>query len=251
MDSFDFIKIINEISTLDSYLNFGNENLRKFNQGLITELNISIEKLRQLENIPSEISDDEIILQVEIMEFSDEIFFVENHEENLRLSISSTLEGIETSHEYSNLFYATIVIMLYSCVERGLIKLCDLQEVKIGLGVIPQARAFLDNKLGYRIDHMVWKELKFVRWLRNTIVHSGMSFSLDFSLGEIAYDSYGEDALVVAQPELIEYLKSKKVYMKEAGLISLNLDYCKYLIEFFHNFFLKIQALDRSSKASK
>jgi len=254
MSILEYSSIVYEINMLSSYLEFGHNNLADFRQRLTSELNESIKKFRVSEDIHSDVSNDEIIRQVEVrvdaMTVLDE-FPIDESGGNSFVHISSIREGLELANQYDNTLYATIVIMVYSCIERGLIRICDLQEAKNCQGVIPQTRDYLDNKLGYRIDNKVWRELKFIRWLRNTIIHSGMSFSLDDSLGDIVYDSLGYDAIVKAQPELIEYLKSNNIYIKEVGVISLNLEYCKYVIEFARQFFGQIDSCFWKTETSR
>lgn len=240
MDFFTCHQIINEISTLSSYLHFGHENLVKFRQNINIELNESVKKLRRSESVQPEISDDEIIFQSSLIDFSDEMLFTQEYEQSLWLHVSAVDESLETANEYDNTFYATVIILLYSCIERGLIKICNLPKEKSDQGVITQVRNILSKRLDHKIDSTVWKELNFIRLLRNVIVHSGMSLELDYSQGEIVYDSFGTDALVDARPDLIEYLKLKNIYTKEVGLISLNLEYCKYAIEFANIFFVKL-----------
>lgn len=243
MSSFEYFPIVDEFRMLSSYLEFGHKNLIGFKQRLTTDLDESIANLRESEGISSEKPNDEIIGEIEAhvdLMFALEDFPIEDKMKPF-LHISSVLEGLEFAKEYDNIFYATVVIMAYSCFERGLIKICDLQESKKGQSVLTQARNYLDNKLKHKIDYEVWRELKFIRWLRNTIVHSGMSFSLDDSLGDVVYESWGYDALVKAQPELINYLKANEIYIKEIGAITLNLKYCKHVIEFAQKFFAQVE----------
>jgi len=212
-------KIHNEIGVLSSYLKFGHETFQKLYQSIDNELDENILKIRQLENIPDEVSNKEILLEERGIEFVYDMSFY-------------------ASREHEKIFYATIVIMLYSCIERGLKELCGMQREAV-TNLLFQAREILDYKLNCKINAAIWKELKCIRDIRNIIVHSGLSLQIiDIN------DSGG--LLIDEKPEIIEYLKSKHIY--EEPYISIHLNYCKYVIDFANKFFLEIRTLYRNKK---
>lgn len=248
MSGLDTLNFIHEIRMLSGYLGFGHDNLMRFRQKLASGLNQSIDELRKAEDIHADVSNEEIISQVRVRDMhykeADALDLMDENFENPVSNVSFYLDWQESTEQYDNTFYATILIMAYSIIERGLIKTFDLENKREDRGVIPQVYDILGNKPGHNIDNATRKELNNIRCLRNTILHSGMSFDLNYSYGEKSVlDSYGKDALVIAKPDLIIYLKSKKIYQKEYGQISLNLDYCKYVIDFADQFLHEINSI--------
>jgi hypothetical protein len=238
--------IIEEIRTLSVYLNFGHKNLTEFKQRLATELNQNIEKIRQTEVVDPEVSDYELVQRVLAMDFVEEEFF---YTESGRpfLNINSNFFETEYSQEFDKMFYITIVTMLYSCIERGLIKLCDIKKEGNGKRkkVLDSARLFFKAATDYKFDESIWQEIDNLRRLRNILMHSGLSLLNDSFDIEVLIDNYGDKTFVEnyqadhieTHPKFIEYLKSKNIYGKERGVINLNLEYCESVIEISHRFF--------------
>ena len=211
----------------------------------------TIEKLRQSQDIPANISDTDILVHAQTIDFADEEYSTGELGRKLWSDISLLDELIQEAYQHENTFCATVVIMLYSCIERGFIKLCDIDSLKIEQSVIDVAREFL-NIHGYTIDRQNWSELKYIRFLRNTIAHGGLFFPLDYSKGEeVVFESWGNDAVVKAHPQLVSYLKSNEIYMKEIGMISLHHHYCKHVVEFSRSLFLDVESWRNKEQRGK
>jgi hypothetical protein len=235
-----------EIDNLGSYLEFGHKNIVDFKQRLATELEENIEKIRQSEFFDSAMSNDEIMRQAEMMDYDDIRYSKEEDKVflgKLFLNVWHSLYGKVFSEKYDEMFYASVIIMLYSRIEIGLVKLCNIKRIKNDSGkcILDEAYSYLIGTLECKIEETDWKEIENIRWIRNTIIHSGLSFPFDeFIDDEVVLNSYGNNALVEIPPKLLKYLKSNKIYSKEYGTISINLEYCRHAIEFSSNFFQSI-----------
>jgi hypothetical protein len=238
----DYWSIKDEIDMLEGYLNLGQKNHIDYKKRLLGNLAEEIKKYKKVENIRSDIPDEEIINYAESI--VDSLTTNDAHprteNEKIAFHISGICEGIRDTDYYVNTLYASVVILLYSCIERGLIKCFSLVKSNNNKNVIQQVKDILLKQNSDITERQVWKEIKFIRWLRNTIVHSGMSFSLDEALGDIVYESWGSDAVVKAEPVLLEYLKRNNIYIKEYGQIVLNIEFCKETFKLSRDFFYNV-----------
>jgi hypothetical protein len=234
--------IFEEIGLLSSYLDFSYKNLEKFNQDLQNKLNEEIGKFRRSEKIPNEISDGEIIARSSLNSSG---LTLEEYKQSPWTPIETISDYMGYIKGYDNIFYGTFVIMIYSCLERGLVKFCNLSKEKCKGSIITRARDFLSNKFSNKIEDQIWDEIYLISLLRNTIVHNGMGFEIDYSrVGPgILIDSFENEELIDAKPKLIEYLKINNMFDDNSGYICLNIQYCRYLYKFTKEFFIKINKL--------
>ena len=179
-----------EIGRLSSYIDFWSEHFRTHQQEIKHELANSINTLRVLENIPSKVTDEEIFLDMDLMDFDEE-------GQKPWLKAASLRDVLDYSWEYYGVFCASFVIMWYSLVERRLIELCKtlnlLKKQKKTLGVIYRVYKLLNDSIDYRVEQLFWEELQIIGRLRNIIVHNGLDFSMAFSPED--KEEYGKEGI--------------------------------------------------------
>jgi hypothetical protein len=252
MGSLDYFSVIDEIRMISSYLNFSYNNLVKFEETVINDLEESIQLYKSKRNFPPEFTTDQIIGQALIEEGRmaglDE--YPVDEAGRLSLRISHELYSMEVAGNYNTIFYATIVIMVCSIIERGIKSIFDLNDLRGIKKLIQKVQEILNGRPGQKIDDVVWKELEQIASLRNWIIHSGMVFQIDDFQTKLTRSSENE-----TQPkfrlDLMDYLNTKALYtvvLKQHGIITLDYSYCQHLVEFTQNFFSQISSFALNSE---
>ena len=228
---------ISEIGLSSSYVNFGYENLQKFFQELGNELEIRIKRVREYKDFPARTSDMDIIKESYIIRLYEEDLYNEDRD-NPWLGVIYNDDQIQYFAGYYQIFYEMFIVMMYSCIEKGLVSFCGLTKEQCFKSILPQVRTILQEKLEKNIEYEIWEELFFIKDIRNRIIHTSLTLERDLSNINYFGDNF-EDLPINANPKLIKYLQTK-TYDEERGSISLDLEYCKYLSKFAEGFFLKI-----------
>jgi hypothetical protein len=163
---------------------------------------------------------------------------------------------IEASRDFPRLLFSSFVVSWYSFTESHLINFCKGRNLEIALSIqdnehygkgIRRAYTFLDRAANYKIDNIHWQELKHIGKTRNRLVHengrltySHVNNSPKNNVPVKALDQ--ETVYLHVDSDLHRYLQAHNL-IEFTGLfyyITPNFDYCKHLVDFGMEFFVKL-----------
>ena len=240
-------RIGRKIDGLFSYFRVSQEVWQKQEQVLDTKRRGCIDVLRNTYveyngltdyDVCSKISEREY-LRSEMWDLDLEVFPLEKEE----YALSWCMDEIEDFHDNKTFFYASLVMMCYSCIERHLTEICmhvhskdgpQFNDKKAGTGIFG-AYEFLELAMDYKINNADWIELNLIRRLRNNLVHLGFEVGLHDG-GD--YEKLLTDGVSKPDQSLIEYLA--KWNAVSSFSIRLNDEYCQHLVSFTEDLFENI-----------
>ncbi|MDQ3006315.1 MAG: hypothetical protein M3R47_13160 [Chloroflexota bacterium] len=242
-----------QIDALSSYLNFSDDNWKKFEQTKDDEIKKKIDVLRQTFVNYQQLSDNDVSSKVferealvyDVWDARDngieiDDFHLESEEYDLLFSYELRSEFLKNK----SFFYFSFVIMTYSFIERHLSEICFHIHTQNGVSFddkhlkgkgVQRASTFLEKTLDYQIDRLAWEELMLIRRLRNNLVHMG--FDISIHQGDDIEKLY-INGISKFDQDLVEYLTKRNVFRFPS--IMLNIEYCQHLVEFTKEFFEKL-----------